>query len=413
MTGVLVVGGGFAGLWAALAAARVADESGATLGIALVSPDDHLTMRPRLYEPYPERLREPLRPILDAAGVRFIGGAVTDIDATRATIGVTMSDGREERLAYGRLVLAAGSELRPLPVPGAADHAWNIDSYAAAIALDRHLHAMAHTPDDPGHDTVAIIGAGFTGIELATEMRARFAAHGRPDAASRVRVVLIEQADAVGPELGGGPRPAIEAALRAANVEIRLGARVAHIEAGGLALANGERLRAATVVVTSGLRANPLVRTLGLPTDDLGRLPVDDNLHVLGIDGILAAGDVARARVDDDGHIALMSCQHAIRMGRVAGDNAACGLLGRSLRPYRQPSYVTCLDLGAAGAVFTKGWGRTVQHVGDAAKRLKRTINTQRIYPPRGTRAEILAAAAPDASPSPASAPDGKTAIRA
>ncbi len=92
-----------------------------------------------------------------------------------------------------------------------------------------------------------------------------------------------------------------------------------------------------------------------------------------------------------------MSCQHALTMGRFAGYNTARDLLGLPLRAYRQPRYVTCLDLGSWGAVFTTGWDRQVEMTRGEAKRLKIKINTQRIYPPTGDRAAILAAAALDA----------------
>ncbi|HEY9568144.1 MAG TPA: NAD(P)/FAD-dependent oxidoreductase, partial [Thalassobaculum sp.] len=93
-------------------------------------------------------------------------------------------------------------------------------------------------------------------------------------------------------------------------------------------------------------------------------------------------GDTARAATDDLGHTSLMSCQHANRLGAVAGHNAAADLLGMPAAPYQQKNYVTCLDLGAAGAVFTRGWDKTVEMTGDKAKATKVEINTKWIYPP-------------------------------
>ena len=90
----------------------------------------------------------------------------------------------------------------------------------------------------------------------------------------------------------------------------------------------------------------------------------------------------------------LQSCQHAHTTGRFAGHNAAADLAGLPLQAYQQPLYTTCLDLGASGAVLTKGWNRTVQATGEHAKAIKRWINTQLIYPP-AERDAILAAAAP------------------
>lgn len=398
---ILIVGGGFAGLWAALAAARVAD-SGGGIHITLVSRDAYLTLRPRLYEAHPAHLREPLRPLLDAAGVALRLGTVSSIDTAGRRVALEHDDGGREWIGYERLILAAGSTLAMPAVPGMAQHAWNIDTHAAAMALDQHLRDVARTPKTPGHDTVVIVGGGFTGIELATEMRARLAAHADSATAARARVVLIERAPAVGPDLGPGPRPLIEAALAAAGVEVRLGAQVAEVSADALTLAGGERIASATTILTTGLRANALAAALPARHDEWGRLPVDECLRVMGVDGsvdgIYACGDIARAYVDES-NLALMSCQHALRMGRFAGHNAACELLSLPLRPYRQPSYVTCLDLGASGAVFTAGWQREVRMTGAEAKELKRSINGELIYPPRGGRAALLAAATLDEPP--------------
>ncbi|MEM9134766.1 MAG: hypothetical protein AAGE88_20635 [Actinomycetota bacterium] len=82
------------------------------------------------------------------------------------------------------------------------------------------------------------------------------------------------------------------------------------------------------------------------------------------------------------GHVVAQSAQHAIPQGTCAGRNAVADLVGAELTELRTLPYGTCLDLGAAGAVFTEGWDRRVVLVGDEAKALKRDINTAWIYPP-------------------------------
>jgi NADH:ubiquinone reductase (H+-translocating) len=118
-------------------------------------------------------------------------------------------------------------------------------------------------------------------------------------------------------------------------------------------------------------------------------------MKVEGMKDIFAAGDVACAVVDDL-HSSVMSCQHARPMGRFAGHNVVCDLLGRPMLPLRIDWYTTILDLGPWGAVYTEGWDRRVVAVGAAAKRTKQLINCERIYPPRSRdRRQILDAAAP------------------
>jgi len=126
-----------------------------------------------------------------------------------------------------------------------------------------------------------------------------------------------------------------------------------------------------------------------------GRIAVDGFLKVPGDHGVFAAGDCAAALVDGE-HASVMSCQHARPMGRIAGHNVICDLIGETPIPIDIGYYVTILDLGAWGAVYTEGWDRKVAVTGAAAKETKRLINQQRIYPPRSRDpAEILAAAAP------------------
>jgi NADH:ubiquinone reductase (H+-translocating) len=167
-------------------------------------------------------------------------------------------------------------------------------------------------------------------------------------------------------------------------------------------LSTGQRVAAATVVWCAGMRANALTALFGIERDRLGRLPVDDYLRVAGVPGVFAAGDVAAAKMDDH-HLSVMSCQHGRPMGRYAGYNVVGDLLGEPMLPLRIPWYVTVLDLGPAGALYTEGWDRQVAAHGAQAKATKRVINTERIYPPLdGDRAKILAAAAPELQARPA-----------
>ena len=319
---ILIIGGGFAGLSAALNVVDESDRHNGDINVTMISPSPYITIRPRLYERNPEGLREPLAPVLDPAGVEFVAGTVRTIDTAAGTVGVEAGDGETVSLGYDRLILAAGSELSRLPIPGMEEHGFDIDTYDGAVTLDRHLKAINTDPGAAGHNTVVIVGAGMSGIELAAEMRNRIAEHAGPDTGANARVILIDQADAVAPDFGEGPRPSIEGALDVARVEVKLGVRVASVEAAAATMSDGTRIETATTVFTIGMRASPLTEQIPGRRDDLGRLVVDDTLAVEGVPGVYATGDVARARVDDD-HVALMSCQHGMTMGKYAGYNAA------------------------------------------------------------------------------------------
>jgi NADH dehydrogenase len=376
--GILILGGGFSGFWAALAARRVGGEP---TPITLVSRDPVFQMRPRLYEARPETLGVDLRPLLAIAGVGFVAGEATGIEPGSRR--VALASGAE--LCYERLVVATGSALRRPPVPGSG-FAHSIDSQADAIAFDRCLANIAQAIPAP---TIAVVGAGFTGIELALELRDRLAAHSGND--ERLRIVLIDRAPVVGSDLGASPRGEIEAALAAARVELHLGVTIAALAADHVAFADGSALAADAVVLATGLAAADFTRHVPGERDGLGRILVDCWLRAPAAPGVFVAGDAAAADVGD-GHLALQSCQHALQLGRFAGENAARDLLRMPLIPYRQLRYVTHLDLGRSGAVSTNGWERVVRLTGEEAKALKRRINTEVIYPPGAASREDLLA---------------------
>ncbi len=394
---IIIIGAGFAGMYAALSAARLRDIEGVSpeqLEIALVAPEPVLVIRPRLYEPKPETLTAPLREVLSAVDVVYVQGRVEKIDTQARSIEVIPAAGRPQPMAYDLLVLATGSELFRPNVPGLSEYGFSVDKLADAVALDRHLHGLAGRPATEARDTVVVAGGGFTGIEVATEMPARLRA--TLGAEARPRVVIVERNAPVAPDMGAGPRPLIEKALSDLGIEARVGVGVAGVDRDGVTLSDGSRIGSRTLIWAAGMRAAPLTAQIPAERDNSGRLIVDRDLRVPGVPGVLATGDAAKAACDDAGNFALMSCQHATRMGAFAGHNAAAELLGAPTQAYHQEAYVTCLDLGAAGAIFTRGWDRKVEMTGAEAKKTKHEINTVWIYPPRPERAAALASAEPE-----------------
>lgn len=394
MKRILIVGAGFAGMYAALSAARLRDKRGVSpdaLEITVVAPEPRLVIRPRLYERAPETMVAPLAELFDAVAVRYEQGRIDVIDAVSQSAVTVGPDGTRRSLRYDRLVLAAGSQGVKPDIPGLAQYGFSVDQLEDAIALDHHLNALAKRPPSATRDTVVVIGGGFTGIEVATEMPSRLRAVLGPKAS--VRVIIVDRNDAIASAMGPNPRPLIENALREEGVQTRLGVGVSALNESSVTLSDGQSIESATVIWAGGFRANPLTAQVHAECDRSGRLVVDRNLRVAEAPTIFAAGDTANAVTDDLGHRALMSCQHANRLGAAAGFNAAADLLGVPLEPYQQKNYVTCLDLGPSDAVFTRGWDAKVEMSGDKAKAMKREINTQWIYPPRANREDAFKAA--------------------
>ena len=256
---LVIIGAGFAGMYAALSAARLREIQGVSpdeFEIELVAPEPTLVVRPRLYEPKPETLTAPLLDVLKAIDVVYVQGSVETIDTKSRMVQIATGKGTRKSLSYDRLVVATGSRLFRPNIPGLAEHGFSVDSLDDAVALDKHLHGLAKRPAMNGRDTVVVAGGGFTGIEAATEMPARLREILGKDA--KTRVIIVDRNSAIAPDMGAGPRPVIEDALRKLGVETRLGAGVASLDESGVTLSSGEHIETETVIWAAGIRAAPL-----------------------------------------------------------------------------------------------------------------------------------------------------------
>ena len=394
MTAVVVIGSGFAGLWAGLGAARRLDELAVpkdTVDITVLSPKAFHDVRVRNYETDLSSCRVPLADLFYPVGVAHVATEVTAIDTGARTVTTSASG----LYRYDRLVLASGSHVLKPAIPGLQEFGFDVDTYDGALALQQHLRGLADESPTPAAVTVVVVGAGLTGIETACELPKRLRALLSRGSVTP-RVILVDRSPMVGSDMGASARHVIEQALTDNGVETRTGVGVSTVSERGVTLSSGEQLQAATVVWCAGMRASPLTEQLPVVRDRLGRVEVDDYLRVVGVPSVFAAGDVAAARMDDE-HLSVMSCQHGRPMGRYAGYNVISDLFDEPMLALRIPWYVTVLDLGPAGAVYTEGWDRAVVSKGAAAKATKVSINTRRIYPPlTGNRGDLLAAAAPE-----------------
>ncbi|MFI8372581.1 NAD(P)/FAD-dependent oxidoreductase [Pseudomonas helleri] len=391
---ILILGAGFGGLWAALSATRLLSLHGChDVEVSVLAPQPELRIRPRFYEPNAHQLFAPLGELFDAVGVNFISGTAERIDVEPKTVAYRDALGAIKTLTYDKLVLATGSRLALPDTPGVAQHAFDVDQIEQAMRLEQHLQRLVDLPESKARNTVVVAGGGFTGIETATEMPARLRAVLGENA--EIEVIIVDRGSKIGASLGTEISQSIAQACEALSVKWRLQTTVVAVDEHGVTLSDGQRIEANTVIWTTGVRASSLTAQIPGERDAFGRLHVDANLQVIGQPDIFATGDVAYAATDDLGNHALMTCQHAIVLGRHAGHNVAAQILGEQPIMYRQPKYVTCLDLGGWGAVYTEGWDRHVVLTGQEAKALKTQINTVWIYPPAANREAAWAAADP------------------
>jgi NADH dehydrogenase len=359
---LVIVGGGFAGIWAAIGAAAKLHEDGACAAITLVSADPWMTIRPRLYERAPGELRVPLAELLAEIDAELAIARVASVDPGRRKLILEPGDAEVD---YDALILATGSHLASGAIAGDRG-IHDADTLGAAARLWRAIDESSQA-----QPRVTVIGGGFTGIELAAEIASEIAV---------ARVTLLDP----GSEIGSGYEPAaraeIAAALDGLGVSVRLGARATALDGHTLTLADGSAVRSDISILCGGLAASQVPISTGPDRDRLGRLVVDAQLSVPFHTGLFAAGDAAAIPLT--GRVAPMSCQLAIPSGRAAGRNAAAQLIGGAPERFEYEDYVTCLDLGSAGALFTTGWERRSVLRGAEGKKRKRLINQTLIYPP-------------------------------
>ncbi|CAM86626.1 FAD-dependent oxidoreductase [Acinetobacter baumannii AYE] len=392
---IIIAGSGFAGLWAALAAQRAIHLASQeqNIEVMMISPSPNVGIRPRLYEAVLENMNPDISELLTVVDVKFLAGWVDTINADQQTIEVSTTDGSKQTLSYDRFILATGSTTFMPPIPGLTEYGFSVSTLEDAEKLDQHLKNLANKPANAARNTVVVAGGGLTGLETVTEMPERLRnILGETDA----RVVLVDSSIDIGAAMGDQAATVIREALNELGVEGKAGLRVTALDATGVTLSNGEKIETETVIWTAGMRANPLTSQIAGEKDNLGRLMGDAYLHVPEAKNIFVTGDTVKVPTDDLGNFNVMSCQHAMSLGRVAGYNAAAELVDLPLHPYSQPKYVTCVDLGPWGALYTEGWDRQVQFVREEAKKIKQEINTVWIYPPIADREAVFAIANPD-----------------
>jgi len=358
MARILIVGGGYIGMYAARRLERKLDASAHQL--TLVNPENFMLYQPFLPEVAsglidPRAVVVPLRRVLRRA--QLVVGEVEEIDLGAKQASVRLSGGDPRELAYDVLIFGAGSWSRTLQIPGLAEHGVGFKTLPEAIWLRNRvvsqLDKAAETADVEARRaalTFVFVGAGFAGIEALGELEdlARVATRTIPTVdRSDQRWVMVEAGPRILPELE--PDLAAYAAdrLRERGIEIRTSTRLERIEDGMVHLSDEDAFAAETLVWTAGVRAAPLAAASGFPIDDQHRVTVDRALRVKGIDGVWAAGDVAAV---PDEHASRGSspptAQHALRQAKVLADNVAASLEGRALRPFRYENKGMLCSLG-------------------------------------------------------------------
>ena len=328
-SGVLVVGGGFAGGYVA----RLLGRRGATI----VSPENFMLYTPLLPEAAsgtiePRHVVVPLRQMCPHA--ELLLGRVTAVDEAERIARVETADAGVHDVHYEQLVLALGAVARTVPVPGLADHALGFKDLADAIHLRNHVLRELEAADaelDPArlsaHLSFVFVGAGYAGVEALAELSdlaADALRHYPRLRGTQQRWVLVDAAPKILPEIP--PRLGDYAAreLTSRGVEINVSTTLETLSADEAVLSNGERIPTHTLVWTAGVRPHPLLGELGLPLDERGRVRVDSLLRVEGRERLWSLGDCAAVPNEaTPGRLDPPTCQHALRQARRLAKNLA------------------------------------------------------------------------------------------
>ncbi|HLO87657.1 MAG TPA: NAD(P)/FAD-dependent oxidoreductase [Nostocaceae cyanobacterium] len=343
---ICILGGGFGGLYTALRLSQLPWESTAKPEIILVDQSDRFLFSPLLYELLTGELQTweiapPFVELLQGTNVRFYQAVVSGIDLDQQR--VQLQDGPE--IAYDRLVLALGGETPLDLVPGATSYAYPFRSLTDAYRLEEKLRILEAS--EPEKIRVAIVGAGYSGVELACKLSDRLGEKGR--------FRLIEISDQIlrtSPEFN---RQAAQKALEAKGVFIDLETKVTAITQDTISLeykGQVDTIPVELVIWTVGTKVAPVVRNLPLKQNQRHQITTTTELQVLDHPEIFALGDLADSR-DAEGKQVPATAQVAFQQADYAAWNIWASLTNRPLLPFRYQPLGEMMALGIDNATLT------------------------------------------------------------
>lgn len=331
---VVIVGAGFGGL----AAARAL--GGHAVDVTVIDRRNHHLFQPLLYQVAtaalsPADIAEPIRHILSRhANIEVLLGEVCGIDTAQRQ--VLLTDGAS--IAYDRLILASGSRPSYFGHDRWSAAAPSLKSLEDAQAIRGRLLTAFEQAERAATDQdrrrlmrIVVVGGGPTGVELAGSI-AELARHAlardfRQIDPTEAEVLLVEATDRI---LGAFPEELSDYAtgkLERLGVQVFTGQSVGRIDDSGVTI-EGRHIPAATVIWGAGVTASPAARWLGIEPDRVGRVPVQPDLGVVGVEGVYALGDTARC-ADPAGQplpgLAQVAQQQGEYLGRALVTSAATG----------------------------------------------------------------------------------------
>jgi NADH dehydrogenase len=365
---ILVVGGGYVGMYTALRLQRKLRRREAR--ITVVDPQSYMTYQPFLPESAagnlePRHMVVPLRKVLKRCEI--LNGRITSLNHANHVARFEPVQGGGRDLHYDVLVMAPGSIARTMPIPGLAQCGIGFHTVAEAIYLRNQvlsrLDLAASTDDEKLRHralTFMFVGGGYAGIEAIAELEdmARDAMRFYDGLhASQMRWIMVEATRRILPEVSEDMAEYTVRELESRNIEVRRNTKVESMVDGRVELSDGAYFETDTIVWTAGVRPNPVLESTDLPLDDKKRLKCHANLRVVGLDDAWAAGDSAAVpdlTKDDPDAMCGPTAQHAVRQAKRLGDNIVAALRGKQVTDYKH---------AYAGSVASLGLHRGVAEV--------------------------------------------------
>ena len=355
---ILILGGGFGGIYAALELEKVLARRGG-LEVTLVTRDNCFLFTPMLHEVAASDLElntivNPLRKLLRRVNT-FVGNVeAVDLEARRVEVSHGL-DGHRHDLRYDHLILALGSSTNFFGLPGVEQCALTLKSLGDAIVLRTRLithleeaNSECAAGSRQPRMTFVVAGGGFAGVETLGGINdfVREALRFYPNLReNNLRMVLVTPDSVILPELSPKLGAYAQRKLAARGVEIITGAKVRGVKNGVVELSDGRTIEANTLIWTAGTAPNPLVAALPVPKR-AGRVLVNEYLEVPDWPGVWALGDCALVPDRRSGGFHPPTAQHALREGRTAARNVAAAVLGGPKTPFR---FSTLGQLAAIG----------------------------------------------------------------
>jgi NADH dehydrogenase len=345
---ILIVGGGYVGMYTALRLQKKLRRGEAT--VTVIDPLSYMTYQPFLPEAAagnlePRHVVVPLRRVLPHTQV--LNGRVTKIEHGRRTVTFMPNAGDAFEISYDTIVVAPGSIARTLPIPGLAEVGIGFKTVGEAIFLRNHVLAKLDIAASTSEQSVrkralafVFVGGGYAGVEALAELEdmARDASKSYEGVEpSDMRWVLVEASDRILPEVSADMGRYTVRELERRNIEVRLSTRLQSAVHHHIVLSDGEEFDADTLVWTAGVKPNPVVEDTDLPLDEKGRMKGTATLRIEGVDDAWTAGDSAAIpdlSKKEPGALTGPSAQHAVRQAKHLGDNIVAVMRGGTPTDY-------------------------------------------------------------------------------